>query len=298
MNKYIFLNLIILPLLFACSGNNDSADAYGNFEAVEIIVSSEGTGKLLSLVPEEGDVLKKNEVVGLIDTFQLYLKKQQLFASIQAIGAKTQDVDLQIDVFQKQKANLLREKIRVEKLLQDSAATTKQYDDILGEIDVVEKKIKATKSQLNTSNRGLMSEVKPIEYQIRQLEDQISKCVITNPSAGTVLSKYAYEGEVTGFSKPLYKIADLSTITLRAYVSGDQLSEIAIGQNVQVKIDQPDGDMKTYEGKISWISSTAEFTPKVIQTRDERVNMVYAFKIRVKNDGSLKIGMPGEVFLK
>lgn len=295
MKKYLLYIITLLPVLHGCMGNGEKADAYGNFEAVEVIISSEANGKLLSFQLEEGDKLEVGQVVGYVDTMQLYLNRKQLQASIKAIKSKTQNVQVQIDVLQKQRINLLREKKRVENLLADSAATTKQYDDIVGQLDVVEKQIVATTSRLNTSNRGLLGEISPLKVKIEQIEDQIRKSVIINPDGGTVLTKFAYENEVTAFGKPLYKIADLKNITLRAYVSGNQLADLKIGQNVKVKIDQQDG-MKELSGQVTWISSTAEFTPKVIQTKEERVNLVYAFKVLVKNNGELKIGMPGELF--
>ena len=295
MKKYLLYIITLLPVLHGCIGNGEKADAYGNFEAVEVIISSEANGKLLSFQLEEGDKLEAGQVVGYVDTMQLYLNRKQLQASIKAIKSKTQNVQVQIDVLQKQRINLLREKKRVENLLADSAATTKQYDDIVGQLDVVEKQIVATTSRLNTSNRGLLGEISPLKVKIEQIEDQIRKSVIINPDGGTVLTKFAYENEVTAFGKPLYKIADLKNITLRAYVSGNQLADLKIGQNVKVKIDQQDG-MKELSGQVTWISSTAEFTPKVIQTKEERVNLVYAFKVLVKNNGELKIGMPGELF--
>ena len=295
MKKYLLYIIFLLPVLHSCMGDEEKADAYGNFEAVEVIISSEANGKLMSFKLDEGDKLEANQVIGYVDTMQLHLNKKQQQASIKAIKSKTQNVQVQIDVLQKQKVNLLREKKRIVNLLADSAATTKQYDDIVGQLDVVEKQIVARKSQLNTNNRGLLSEIYPLEVKIELIEDQIHKSVIVNPNSGTVLTKFAYENEVTTFGKPLYKIADLKEITLRAYVSGSQLAELKIGQYVKVKIDQQNG-MKDLSGQLIWISSTAEFTPKVIQTKEERVNLVYAFKVLVKNNGELKIGMPGELF--
>ncbi len=302
VKKYL-ISMNIRPLLFlavaglacSCSGNDDKADAYGNFEAVEIIISSEATGKILSLKLEEGDKLTPATQVGLIDTMQLFLSKKQLLASIAALRSKTQNVKVQLDVLENQKENLLREVNRVEKLLTENAATQKQYDDLSGQLSVVESQIIATKSQLNTVNTGLLSEISPLQARIEQIDDQIKKSVIVNPAPGTVLSKLAYENEVTAFGKPLYKVADLENITLKAYVSGNQLADLKIGNEVKVIIDQDNAE-KPMTGTVSWISSTAEFTPKVIQTKEERVSLVYAFKVLVKNDGTLKIGMPGEVY--
>jgi len=294
MNKYHIILISLLSLLYSCDGSDDEADAYGNFEAVEIIVSSEANGKLVVFQLEEGDKLNENQIVGFVDTTQLHLNKKQLEASIRAIKSKTQNVQVQIEVLENKRENLEREKNRVERLLADSAATSKQYDDIVGELAVVEKQIAATKSQLNTGNRGLLSEIAPLEVKIEQLEDQLEKSIINNPTKGTVLTKFAYENEITAYGKPLYKIADLETITLRAYLSGNQLANVKIGQGVTIAIDQNDGE-KEFPGEVTWISSNAEFTPKVIQTKEERVNLVYALKVVVKNSGEIKIGMPGEV---
>jgi len=295
MTRHPFLSATLVLTIFSCSFNDNGSDAYGNFEAVETMVSSEGNGKLLKFNVEEGALLDENEIVGYIDTTQLHMKKEQLKASIEALGSKTMDVQAQIDVLEKKKSNLLRERNRIQALLLDSAATSKQLDDIEGEIEVVDKQINATKSKLSTNNRGLLSEIKPLKYQIEQLEDQIEKCIIRNPLKGTVLTKYVEENEVVGFGKPLYKIADLDEITLRAYISGDQLTDVKIGQTVTVLADEQGGDFREYRGTLTWISSSAEFTPKTIQTKEERVNMVYAFKVKISNDGSLKIGMPGEI---
>jgi HlyD family secretion protein len=295
MNIRPLLFLGVAGLAFSCSGNDDKADAYGNFEAVEVIISSEATGKILSLKLEEGDKLVSDTQVGLIDTMQLFLSKKQLLASIAALRSKTQNVKVQLDVLENQKENLQREVKRAEKLLAENATTQKQYDDLSGQLSVVESQIIATKSQLNTANTGLLSEISPLQVRIEQIDDQIKKSVIVNPAPGTVLSKFAYENEVTAFGKPLYKVADLENITLKAYVGGNQLADLKIGNEVKVIIDQDNAE-KTMTGTVSWISSTAEFTPKVIQTKEERVSLVYAFKVLVKNDGTLKIGMPGEVY--
>lgn len=294
--KNISIFMLVLSIFGSCSDKNGEVDAYGNFEAIEVMVSSEANGKIMVLQIDEGDVLDQNTIVGYIDTIQLHLKKEQLKAAIHALHAKTQNVKVQIEVLQKQKTNLLREQRRIEALLLDSAATNKQLDDINGEIVVVDKRIAATRSQLNSVNNGILSEIKPLQVQILQIKDQIDKSIIKNPIKGTVLTKYAEESEITSFGKPLYKIANLEKITLRAYISENQLSQITLGQDVKVRIDAPNDEYKSFNGIITWISSSAEFTPKVIQTHEERVNMVYALKVEVPNDGSMKIGMPGEVY--
>lgn len=294
MKMNIFILLSIFTGLYACREQLDTADAYGNFEAREVIVSAEANGKIIQLDIEEGQVLEAGRLVGIIDTIQLHLKKLQLLAGIQMVSGKTQDIQPQIDVLEEQKQNLLREKGRIEALLKDDAATPKQLDDIKGQIVVVERQIKASKAQNRTFNRGLLGEIDPLRVQIRQLEDQISKCYIRNPFKGTVLLQLAEESEITATGRPLYKIARLEDMYLRVYVNGAQLPHIEIGQEVTVFIDENEKENRSMSGTISWISGKAEFTPKIVQTKEERVNLVYAVKIKVKNDGSLKIGMPGE----
>jgi HlyD family secretion protein len=293
--KTLFAFLLALPLMIACNRSDDGADAYGNFEADEVMVSAEGNGRLVSFRLEEGDLLDASAVVGCIDTLQLHLKKEQLKATALALGTKIQDVRVQVEVLEMQRANLMREKTRLEALLRDGAATPKQLDDLTGELEVVESRIAATRSQLNTANRGILSERRPLELQIEQIEDQIRKSVIINSIRGTVISRYTAEGEIATFGKPLYKIANLENIYLRAYVGGEQLTDLHLGQTVAVSVDGPDGTLRPANGRVVWIAEQAEFTPKVIQTREERVNLVYAFKVLLANDGSFKIGMPGEV---
>jgi HlyD family secretion protein len=298
MQKYLLLLFIPLALgLTACEPETNGADAYGNFEVREIIVSAEANGKILLLDVEEGQTLQAGQLVALIDTVPLHLQKQQLLAGIQTVHTKTQDAQPQIEVLEEQKANLLREKKRVEALLADKAATPKQLDDINGQIEVVDKQIAAARSQTSTLNRGILGEIGPIREKIKLIEDQIRRCYVYNPMEGVVLLKLAEPTEMTAAGRPLYKIADLSEMELRAYVSGAQLPEVKIGQEVEVRIDQGVEGFRSLNGQVSWIASQAEFTPKTIQTKEERVNLVYAIKVKVPNDGSLKIGMPGEVIL-
>jgi HlyD family secretion protein len=298
MKTPFLLSFAFLALLFSCDNNNGLADAYGNFEATEVLISAEATGKILMLDLEEGRRLQAGQLVGIIDTTQLHLKKLQLLAGIQAVSGKTQDAQPQIEILKEQKQNLLREKTRIEALLKDNAATPKQLDDIKGQIDVVDQQIASAQSQTQTFNRGVLGEIDPLRVQIRQVEDQIGKCYVYNPIDGTVLLKFAEPAEVTSMGKPLYKIADLKEMILRVYVSGAQLPHLKIGQKVQVLIDEDKETNRSLEGTVAWISDKAEFTPKIVQTKEERVNLVYAVKIRVQNDGSLKIGMPGEVMFK
>ncbi|MBL7960701.1 HlyD family efflux transporter periplasmic adaptor subunit [bacterium] len=292
MNK-LFLVLWLLSAV-SCSGNNDKSDAYGNFEATEIIISAEAGGKLLRCDAEEGQTLEENAIVGFIDTTQLALKREQLLASQQSIRSKSANILAQIEVVQEQRNVALIEKERLEKLFKENAATQKQLDDVNGQVNVLEKQI----ASIETQNAAVLSDIRSLDSQIRQINDQIQKSIVINPVKGTVLTKFAEPFEVIGFGKPLYKIADLSTMFLRVYVSGDQLPKVMLGEKVEVFIDHDKTENLKLEGEISWISSKAEFTPKIIQTKQERVNMVYAVKIRVANNGSLKIGMPGEINFK
>lgn len=289
----IFSGLSILAMsVFSCSNSNGKADGYGNFEATEITVSAENNGKLLQFQVEEGNLLKKDQFVGYIDTIPLSLKKDQLMVSKDVIASKSKGVLSQISVLQAKLKTANTNKTRIENLIKDHAGTQKQLDDINGEIDVIKNQI----TSIEIQNAPVVNELKNIDVQLQQLDDQIQKSKITNPIEGTVLTKYAEPNEVTAFGKPLYKIADLSTMELRVYVSETQLANIKIGQKVTVKIDA-EKTMKSYDGTISWIASEAEFTPKIIQTKEERVALVYAVKVNVKNDGSLKIGMPAEMWL-
>lgn len=296
MNKYIFISLSCIAIFtFRCGRTNDAADAYGNFEATEVLISSESNGKLLDFIVEEGDELVSGQRIGLVDTIPLYLKKKQLQARIEALNTKTIDIPSQINVLIERKNVIERERRRLENLFKEGAATQKQWDDINGEIDVINRELRANRERLETSNKGLLGEILPIEWQIEEINDQINRSVLINPVTGTVLTKYAEENEVVNYGKPLYNIADLTEVYLRAYIAGVDMSGIRLGQKVQVFIDDSKNGLKGYEGTISWVSGKAEFTPKIVQTRDERINLVYALKIRVANDGDIKIGMPGEV---
>lgn len=310
INKYLPL-VLLFPLLSSCGNKTGQADAYGNFEADEIIVSSEATGKLLGLSAEEGVELDSGQVVGAIDSIQLVLKREQLRASIRAVIAKQPIIGEQLEVYERQLAaskqqlaTLEREKRRVESLLKNDAATPKQLDDLNAQIDQLQRQMdvirtqrEATNVNLNTQRGGLLAEVLPLQVQIEQLDDQIARCRVVNPAIGVVLSRYAEPGEIVPYAKPLYKLADIRTITLRAYISAEQLGNVRLGQQVTVRVDGPDGGYIEHQGKVRWIASKAEFTPKVIQTKSERTNLVYAIKVSVPNDGSLKIGMPGEIVL-
>ncbi|HPW97333.1 MAG TPA: HlyD family efflux transporter periplasmic adaptor subunit [Flavobacterium sp.] len=289
--KNILIILIALTL-FSCNKSDNEADAFGNFEATEITISAEANGKIEFLNLEEGDVLQENAIVGQIDTIQLYLNKQQLLASKNTIYSKSTNVLSQRNVLNEQLKTTLIEQKRIQNMFSESAATKRQVDEVNGKVSVLKQQMQSVETQ----NAPIINEVKSIDVQIEKINDQLKKSKIINPVSGTVLAKYAEPNEITAFGKPLYKIANLNEMTLRVYFSETQLASIKVGQEVNVTIDDKDGT-KPYKGKISWISSSAEFTPKIIQTKEERVNLVYAVKVIVKNDGALKIGMPAEVKL-
>ncbi len=285
------LIMISLVWLSACKNNNNLSDAYGNFEAIQVTVSAESAGRIYYFEIEEGSQPDSGLIVARIDTTDLYLKKLQLMAQKNAVSVKRSSVVSQVEVQQQQKANLLVEKNRITKLIADKAATTKQLDDLNGAIELVDKQV----ASINTQNTGIAEEMEIIDRQIAQVNESIRKCYIRNPVKGTVLSKYAEAGEFASPGRALYKIADLSVMELKVYVSGTQLPVIKQGQQVEVLIDADKKTNRKLSGVVSWISPRAEFTPKIIQTKEERVNLVYGVKIRVPNDGSLKIAMPAEV---
>ncbi|MGO2359092.1 MAG: HlyD family secretion protein [Mesonia sp.] len=290
-NSTILITAFLLGTLLSCS-NGEKADGYGNFEATEITVSSEAKGKIEFLDIEEGQVLEKGTTVGLVDTLQLFLNKQQLQASKATIASKSGGVWSQVSVLNQQLRTAKTEQKRVQSMFDENAATQRQLDQANSQVDVLKSQIQ----NVETQNAPIVNEAKSMDAKIAQINDQIEKCRIINPIKGTILSKYAEASEIVSFGKPLYKIANLDSMTLRVYVSEPQLANLKIGQKVSIKIDAGE-KMKEFSGRINWISDTAEFTPKIIQTKEERVNLVYAVKIRVKNDGSLKIGMPAEMWI-
>ncbi len=320
-SKYWYI-IWILASTIACKSGKSKFDATGVFEATEKIVSAEAAGKILSLNIEEGDPVSAGQVVGQIDGSNLSLQKDQVLSTIEAVADKKNDVTPQtnilqeqirvqreqIKVLQLQLSTLEKERSRTEKLIKADAAPTKQLDDIESNIKVLKQQIQTANSQIdllqtqiasqraivNIQNKGLMSEQKPLRDRANQIEDFLKKCQITNPLKGIVLVKYAEKDEVTGIGKAIYKVADLDNLILRAYVTDTQLSTFKVGQAVKVFVNSPNGD-KEMQGKVTWISEKAEFTPKTIQTKEERANLVYAIKISVKNDGYLKIGMYADV---
>ena len=298
MNIQLTTCVLLMFGLASCGRDSNQYDASGNFEADETIVSAEATGKILQLKIDEGLLLTAGQSIGFIDTTQLYLKKKQLKYSIAALIAKQPDAKSQLSIIQKQIETAEYEKKRVENLLKEDAATKKQLDDLNAQVDLLRKQYNSMQTSLIITNRSLQSETLPLKAQIEQLEDQIKKSLIVNPIEGTVLTKYVQQDEVIAAGKALYKIANLTTLLFRAYISGDQLSAVKLGQKVKIIVDDVNGGSKSYEGTLEWVSDKAEFTPKTIQTKDERAHLVYAIKVKVKNDGFLKIGMYGEVAFK
>jgi HlyD family secretion protein len=273
---------------------NDRSDGYGNFEATEIIVSSEANGKLELLSVEEGRSIAAGSLVAVVDTSQLHYTRSQLQAERKTLLAKRPALGARIGVLLQDRRNMMRDDQRYRRLLGEGAVPEKQLETIQNGISLIDKQI----ASLETENPGIAGEISAKEARIAQLDDQIRKCVVRNPVEGVVLTRYAEPGEVTAYGKPLYKIADLRGLFLRVYLSGAQIPQVRIGEEVEVLID---GDMpadRSMKGTVTWISDKAEFTPKIIQTREERVSQVYAVKVRVSNhDGRLKIGMPGEMRL-
>lgn len=290
-----FFYLLLAFSVVSCGGTQNKGDAHGNFEGVEILVSAEGSGKLLELDIEEGDLLQKKQVVGLIDTVQLHYKKELLKAQIDAVYAQLPNVSAQVNVLKERLKSAKIEQNRVENLIKLEATTTKQLDDVNTQVAVIERELTAINSRLNTQQKSLYAQAKSLEVQMASVEDLLGRFVVKNPINGTVLTKFVEPSELVVQGKPLYKIADLSTLILRVYVNEEQLPLITIGKEVDVYIDVENGAYKRYDGRVSWVSDKAEFTPKVIQTKNQRTNLVYAVKVRVSNDGTLKIGMPGEV---
>lgn len=298
MNFKYFLGVLALATLsftISCSSEEENVDASGTFEAREVIVSSEANGRIINLNLQEGKELIDGEIYGLIDTVQLSLKKRQLQASIDVAATKYQDVSLQTDALKERIKTANKEVKRVKNLISAGAANKKQLDDLNASLLVMKKELAATEYALNSVNKSIDAEINAMKVQLEQIDDQLVRSKIVSPISGIVLAQYAQEGELTGAGKPLFKVADLGNMFLRAYVISSQLTEIKVGQQVTVYADMGQDDSRTYEGTISWISDKAEFTPKTVQTKDERANLVYAVKIAFKNDGYAKIGMYGDI---
>lgn len=291
-----YSSLLVLALaITSCGKGNKAYDASGVFESTEVTVSAEGNGRIMSLDLQEGDRLEAGAVVGCIDTVQLYLSKIQLEASRRAVGSGRLNISRQIAALESQIAKQKQELDRFTKLEQAGASNRKQVEDIQAQLDILERQLAAQKESLQNTNSNVSGQADALEAQVMQLEDKIRKCVITSPVSGTILAKYSEAGELAVQGRALFKVADLDNIRLRAYITADQLTGLKLGQSVKVFADQGTSGRKEYAGTLVWISDKAEFTPKTIQTRDERANLVYTVKIAVKNDGLIKLGMYGEV---
>jgi membrane fusion protein YbhG len=286
----------LLILFAACNNNRDKADAYGNFEADDIVISSQASGQLLQFIPDEGTLLHAGDTIAIVDTTQLYLSARQIAANIAAIREKLPDAAKQLAVYDQQMDKLQQDINRDENLVKYNAVPKKQLDDEKAQLAITMQQKTAAASTLNTQTKGLLAEIDPLHYQLLETEDKLQKCYVINPINGTVLNTYTKQYEVVQPGKALYDISPVSPIILRAYITEPQLHAVKIGDSVTVKTDIGNGQLQTEKGKITWISSEAEFTPKIIQTKDERANLVYAMKIDVANNGSLKIGMPAEVY--
>ena len=312
--KKIISNFVVISVILtvvACNNQDKDYDASGTFESIETIIAAQAGGIIKQLDVYEGQLVETNQYIGYIDTTLLYLQKKQKLSQIRALLEKTPDIATQVNAYKKQLAVVqarlnaqLIEKRRIENLVKADAATPKQLDDINAQTDALQKELDVIRSQeeaqysvLKTQTASLTGETIPLKVQIEQIEEQLVNSRIINPVNGTVLTKYAEVNEMATVGKPLYKVADLSTLILRAYITGNQLSSVKLGQHVNVLVGDANGKTRTYAGVIEWISSKSEFTPKTIQTQDERANLVYAVKIRVKNDGYLKIGMYADVKL-
>lgn len=287
----------LLSLLAVGCGNRDDFDATGTFEATEVTVSAEANGRILCFDVEEGDSVEAAVPVGAIDTVQLYLQKLQLERQVASARSSRPDVRKQATALREQIAQQQTERRRVENLLKDGAATTKQLDDIDAQLKILQGQLDALLSTLHNNLASIDENSSAIELQIAQIEDRLSKCRIVSPVGGTVLAKYAEAGELAAVGRPLMKAADLGQVYLRAYFTSEQLSSLRLGQQVTVTADFGGDERIDYPGRITWIASESEFTPKSIQTRNSRANLVYAVKIAVKNDGRLKLGLYGEVKL-
>lgn len=288
--KTRLLILVAAALLAGCKNGEKEADAYGNFESTEVIVSAETNGRIMKLEATEGSVVEKGTEIALIDTTIYNLQRSEINAGIRSIMTRINTINAQNEILVQQIANLMVNVERIGKMLKDDAATKKQYDDLTGQVEVLKKQIAAN----NTQKISTAAEINVYESKRATLDEQIRRCSIKSPLKGTLLEKYSEQGELAAAGKPIVKIADLSVIKLRVYVSGGQLGNVKLGQECKVRTDDGKNGFFTFTGIISYISEKAEFTPKIIQTKDERVTLVYAVTIDVKNDGTLKSGMPGE----
>lgn len=294
MKKNILFSLVLLLIISSCR-EKDNYDASGSFEAVETMISAEVNGKILQFNVEEGQEMSAGQIIGYIDSTQLYTRKLQLSQSKKAILSGRPQTNVQVDALKKELANAITNHDRMERLVKGGVATQKQLDDANAAVTTLQAKINAQQSSLQITTASLNEQASTVDAQLAEVNDQLQKCKIINPLKGTVLTKFAEPYEMAVAGRPLYKIADLSEIILRAYITGDQLTQAKINQKVKVLTDDGKGGFKEAEGMITWINEKSEFTPKTIQTKNERANLVYAIKVKVPNDGTYKIGMYGEV---
>ena len=294
MKKFIAMASAAL-MLAACGKSEKEYDATGTFEATETTISAEQNGTLLTFAVNEGDEIEAGREVGLIDTTQTWLKLQQAQATQAVYQSQKPDIEKQTSATRQQLAKAQAEQQRYKELVADGAAPSKMLDDVTNQVQVLQRQLAAQLSSLSTNTNALSKQMAATEVQIDQLRDQLRKCHITAPLKGIVLEKYAERGEFVAVGKPMFKMADMEEVYIRAYVTSAQLQDIRTGQQVKVFADYGNGQKKEYDGVVSWISSRSEFTPKTILTDDERADLVYALKVRVKNDGYIKIGMYGEV---
>ena len=290
--------IYILAAIVAVSCSNEADyDAQGTFEATEVVISAEATGRILNFDIREGEEIEANSVVGAIDSLQLHLQREQLKAQQSALLSSRPDKEKQVASLRSQIAKQRTELQRIENMLSDGAATTKQRDDIEAQIAILEGQLSAALSTIDNNTSTINENAAALEAQIVALDDRIAKCRISSAVGGTVLVKYAEEGELAAVGKPLMKVANLKNIYLRAYFTSDQLANVNLGDEVIVTADFGGDERYDYKGRVAWISAESEFTPKSIQTKETRANLVYAVKIAVENDGRLKIGLAGEVRL-
>lgn len=295
MKKVSLIAIAAAAIFASCNNSENDFDAAGAFESVETIVSTEASGTIMQFNVEEGQTLQPNQFIGYVDSVQLYFRKLQLEAQIASTTSQIPDIPVQVAALESQLTQAQTNQTRINNLYKDSAATRQQLDDANTQVDMITKQIEAQKSTLGISSSTIEKDVAPLQRQIDQLNDQLAKCRIINPIHGTVLTKYAENREVAMPGKALYKIAETDTLILRAYVTGSQLNLVKLGQKVKVRVDKGAKQYGFYDGVVYWISDKSEFTPKTIPTKDERADLVYAIKVRVINDGYLKIGMYGEV---
>lgn len=288
--KFQSLLIISLAILAGCRNGAGDADAFGNFEATEVIISSESNGRILKFDAAEGSLVENGSDLVYIDTTLLHLQMNEIDAAISSIRSRLSSITAQNEILNQQIANLKVNITRIENMLKDDAATKKQYDDLTGQVEVIQKQIAAN----NTQKSSILAEASVYQSKKATLAEQISRCTVRSPLKGTLIEKYSEAGELTSAGKPLAKIADLSVMKLKVYISGGQLGNVKLGQLCTARIDSGEKGFKNYSGTVSHISEKAEFTPKIIQTKEERVTLVYAVTIAVPNDGSLKSGMPGE----